>query len=203
MATTWQARPGITHLLWTDLETTDTDPARDEILEVGAVLTTTGLAELDHYQDIIVPTLAGQRRINENGIVSRMHAASGLAAVLDAAIGHAGQQTPERYARAVSVVEATLVAMLDDNDVPPGEAALAGSGVGHLDRAFIGHHLPRLASRLTYWTLDIGPVRRALGLWAPRRIPSGNDAKTHRAMDDVRCHLADACVLRDLLGTLA
>lgn len=84
-----------------------------------------------------------------------------------------------------------------------GPVPLAGSGVGHLDLPFVKAFLPGVATRLTYWPLDIGNIRRGLGL-AGRDdlvdLDTDVNAKPHRGLGDVELHVAEG---RRYLGLLA
>ena len=87
--------------------------------------------------------------------------------------------------------------------VGDGQVPLAGSGVGHLDLPFVKVKLPSLATRLTYWPVDFGNVRRSFEL-AGRADVVHLDvdvyAKPHRGLADVELHVVEA---RRYLGLLA
>jgi oligoribonuclease len=68
--------------------------------------------------------------------------------------------------------------------------ALSGSGVSHFDLRFIREYMPKLDDRLTYWTFDVGVMRRICHLAGrPDLTPDwGETDKTHRALDDALVH---------------
>lgn len=179
------------HLLWVDLETTGSDPTKDCIIEVGAILTDQDLNVLGEYSELVAPTEEGLGRLMMNPTVRRMHEANGLLEeLLDLSA------TPPRRVHHVS---AHLVHWADDLGARRGRTILAGSGVGHFDRRFIAKWMPLVDKFLRYWCIDIGVVRRAHEMWADTPLPSDADTrKTHRALDDIRCHLEEAKAFRTL-----
>ena len=66
--------------------------------------------------------------------------------------------------------------------------ALAGTGIAHFDRRVIDAQFPAVADRLTYWALDMGPIRRlAEGTGhTDLCLPAPVDGIAHRAEADVR-----------------
>lgn len=168
--------------LWIDLETDGHDVTdQGQILEVGFLVTEhtpqMGIFYENNY--VIIPQYYGVletvRRMSDT--VFQMHARNGL---IDDLL------SPEK---AVSLldVESVLVEIFKDEK----KVALAGSGVGHFDSKFIRAYMPNVAEKLTYWSYDVGVIRRTLQLCNKKQtVPSsGNsDLKTHRALDDARMH---------------
>lgn len=178
--------PKIEHLLWLDLETTGTDERLDAIIEVGCILTTPDLQDLDDWRCAARPPAAALQRLMEVDVVREMHQANGL---LDLITGR-NHVVPE-----LSQLERALMGWLEEWNVEPHRVALAGSGVAHFDRRFIDAQMPSLSKHLVYWSIDVGVIRRAHQLWLPDVVlPSANinEGKTHRAADDIRCHLEEA-----------
>lgn len=92
----------------------------------------------------------------------------------------------------LKTVEASLLIWLNNNlQSFTKRIPLAGSGVSHFDRRFIRAQMPKLDNRLTYWAYDVGSVRRFLRLYG-LPIMVEHDAKTHRALDDVKAHIEEA-----------
>jgi oligoribonuclease (3'-5' exoribonuclease) len=189
-----------THILWLDLETTGSDPgdANAAILEVGAVITAwePQLTELARASMVLRPagSMADHDRLwaAMPQVVRDMHTVNGL--------WEEATTSPDAW----SLLDAdTAIAGWVAAHAGEGQVALAGSGVGHLDLPFIKAYLPRLATRLLYWPLDIGGTRRMLDL-AGRQdlvdLKTDVDAKPHRALADVELHVAEA---RRYLGLLA
>lgn len=182
----------IKHLLWLDLEATGLNTALDEIVEVGVILTTADLQVLGTFESVVRPTEIGMQRLLANEAVVQMHTANGLLQVLQSTA-----QLP-----AVAKVEDQLIALLDDAGAR-GRLLLAGSGVSHFDFAMLGTQMPRLHALLGYAQIDVGIIRRGFQMWAGADLVSANDDKTHRAMDDVRCHLAEGIAYRTAFAAIA
>lgn len=179
-------------LLWLDLETTGSDVAKDSIIEVGCVLTTTGLDPLGEFQAVVLPEAEGYGRLMLNDFVRGMHTNNGL--LEDLAVG-LGRKPHE--------VTNDLLKWATDLGAEQGRTVLAGSGVGHFDRKFIDRYMPQLSRFLRYWCIDIGVVRRAHEMWVGTVVSTANESKTHRALDDIRCHLAEAQAFKAAWAPLA
>lgn len=184
--------PQPSKVLWIDLETTDTDPYSDHaaILEIGAIITdwSPDLNELARASLLIRPSGAQPEHdlmwARMDPFVQQMHRTSGLwqeATSSDQAWGLI--QADDAFAQWIT------------EEVGEERIPIAGSGVGHLDLPFVKAHMPRTASRLTYWPLDTGNVRRILDL-AGRSdlvdLATDVDAKPHRGLDDIELHVAEA-----------
>lgn len=179
----------VEHLLWVDLETTGLDETADEIIEIGAILTDYDLNVAAELDTLVAPTRQGWQQLSANHTVARMHSTSGLLAAVDTA---AADGTAPTTAEA----EAAMIDWLADHNAQPGHVALAGSGVAHLDMRFLRRHMPALVDWLHYWLLDIGVIRRAHHMWVGEHLTDINGDKTHRALDDIRCHLTEARTFR-------
>lgn len=179
------------HLLWLDLESTGSDPHDPyaAILEIGAILTTWDpeLTEVARANLLVRPpgNVQDHEKMWQNmvPVVQQMHRDNGLWAD---ATGSDQAWLIHDADRAISDWLSTHT----DGPVP-----VAGSGVGHLDLPYVKVHMPHLATRLTYWPLDIGNFRRTLEL-AGRGdqvdLLTDVDAKPHRALADVELHIAEA-----------
>lgn len=169
-------------LLWLDLETTGSDERHDCIIEVGCILTTPELDDLGEFSMVVTPEAEGYGRMMLNHVVREMHEHNGLLAAI------AGLESAQRPHN----VTKDLVVWLEGLGAKPRQTVLAGSGVGHFDRRFIVRWMPQLDHYLRYWCIDIGVIRRAHGMWVGTKVSDANSAKTHRALDDARCHLREA-----------
>lgn len=169
------------HLVWVDLETTGLDPDMDDILEVGACLTTPELKKIDEFTAVVEPYPETYRRMMADPVVVNMHEASGLLADLQSA------------ARRIGEVDEAIVQWLEAQGVNARQVVLAGSGVASFDRPFIAAHMPELAGMLNRQILDVAVVRHAWKMWAAAEpVSDAHRHKTHRALDDVRAHLEEA-----------
>lgn len=157
-------------LLWLDLETTGT---RDDaqIIEIACCVTAPeapfGRLDTGHFHALVKPADPW----SAPGEVVRMHAVNGLWSDL-----------ATQPVAPIAEVEKRLAAWLG-LIVQGGQVTPAGSGVGHYDVPLLRRWMPKVARRFTYYSLDVGVVRRwsdAVGEPLPERPPS-----THRAWDDV------------------
>lgn len=187
-------------LLWVDLETTGSDPTKDCIIEVGAIVTTQDLAELDRARWTVTPTDEALGRMMRTKPVREMHEANGLLAALLRPDLAEGADVPS----AVHDVTADVLRWLNGTSRTLGRPdgsmfILAGSGVGHFDRQFIRRYMPQLDRLLRYWCIDVGVIRRSVQMWGT--LPEGGDLtvqKNHRALDDAEKHLDEARAYRAL-----
>lgn len=174
-------------LLWVDLETTGSNEKKDCIIEVGAILTDPKLHTLWEFERVVSPKPLGLGRLLQNPVVKEMHERNGL---LERILGG--------FANAAAhVVEQELLYKL--NEYQPRTVLLAGSGVGHFDRRFIKAEMGRLDNFLHYACLDVGSIRRLCQFTDVKTVDLPNDRKTHRALDDIRLHVAEARMFADML----
>ncbi len=174
-------------LLWLDLETTGSEVEHDCIIEVGCMLTTHDLIEIDTFTSVVKPEAAGLGRLFMNPIVKEMHTVNGLIDDILAV-----------DTKPVHLVTKSLLEWLAESGAEQGKTVLAGSGVGHFDRKFIDRYMPQLSKYLRYWCIDIGVIRRAHDMWVGTTVSTANDGKTHRSLDDVICHVEEARAFRVL-----
>jgi oligoribonuclease len=175
------------HYLWLDLETTGLDPASDDILEVGLVVTDEHLTELAERRYLLDPGYDWQELVDQ--FVLEMHTKSGLLAELTDPYSHF-------IYHSLLLVERCIVNVIEPY-LTDGKIVLAGSGVATFDLQVIKAQMPELAQRLTYWTMDIGVVRRYLRDICQVELPDTGPVN-HRALDDVHHHLDEAILFRDL-----
>lgn len=174
-------------LLWLDLETTGTDETKDSIIEVGVVPTSLDLAPLGEWVSCVKPTDEALGRMMRTPPVLTMHVDNGLFDAIR-------ESTPPT----IGAVDHQLDLWLADITAVQGVTGwvLAGSGVGHFDRRFIKAQMPKLDRRLRHWCIDVGVLRRAYAMWGQREVQPIvshlQGTKTHRALDDVYVHLAEA-----------
>ncbi len=194
--------PKETRLLFTDLETTGLDPAHDEIIEAAFLLTTTDLTVLAESEMLVRPSPAALHRLLADDQVAAMHNRNGLLRDLRAA-DRPEPATDTEHATSLRDAEQRVIDMLHAHSVPGGQLHIAGSGVATFDKPFPARHMPRLHGMLHYAPIDVGVLRRAWRMWTGGDLVTVNQDKTHRAMDDVRCHLAEAIAFRRLFTATA
>jgi oligoribonuclease len=188
-------RLNIAHI---DLETTGLEERHGSVLEVGLVVTDADLRPLAEWSTLVVPDLAHIAVMPD--VVREMHARSGLLDELDALMAaraggrpHEGLLTRRGTDRALSdVLSPWKVA---------GRLELGGSGVGHFDGRWLRAHFPRAAQMLTYWPRDVGVLRRELAAVDPELVLEQHieGEKPHRALADIRLHVAEARAYRVML----
>ena len=178
------------NLAWIDLETTGTHPEADRIIEVGLVVTNQHLETLLEGSWTVGPP----DTLCMTPTVAAMHARNGLL-----------EELSEVGGPPLADIDHDLVSVVGPY-LKGGRIILAGSGVAHFDRKFIDAQLPELAKRLTYYTIDVGVIRRfmdkVVGAPKPADYPTP-DGKTHRALDDIRLHVDEARSWRDHLQVQA
>jgi oligoribonuclease (3'-5' exoribonuclease) len=171
-------------ILWIDLETTGSSNDAD-IIEFGAVLTDSSpeLNQLGEFTATLSTT-----KDYESPIVEEMHERSGLTIALD---------NPD-FLLVSSLEQAVLRWINDTIGFSTEHIAWGGSGVGHIDSKYIRRDMPYLSKRITYWVYDVGVLRRMLRL-AGVEFKDTTEAKTHRALDDIKGHVQEA---RDYISIL-
>lgn len=164
-----------------DLETAGTDEKTDPILEVGAILVETAtLKYLSSYSSIVRPLGSPSFvRSQADPVVQKMHDENGLWEEL-----RVGLHVPT-----TSQVDMEVSNWLF-HQAGGRHVILSGSGVAHFDRRFINAQMPGLSDRLTYWSLDVGVMRRMFQLVGLETTPPTGE-KTHRALDDAIWHLRE------------
>ena len=187
--------PNPTHLLWIDLESTGLDTAVDEIIEIGAMITDLDYELLVEFRTVVLPTARGTARLRANPFVTEMHRINGLTAELEALAGAADMS--------IEAAESRILALIEVVGLSEATFYIAGSGVASFDRPMVNRLMPRLAAKLHYAPIDVGILRRCYKLATGVDLVEVNNDKTHRAIEDVRCHLTEGRAFRDLFRSVA
>jgi oligoribonuclease len=173
-------------LVWIDLEMTGLDPARDEIVEIAAIVTDAELTELDAGISLVVrpPDLSILEGMEE--VVVRMHTESGLLDDIPSGI-------------TLADAGAEVLAYVRGHVSEPRRAPLAGSSV-YVDRGFLARYLPELDEYMHYRLIDVSTIKELARRWYPRSYFNA-PAKTggHRALADIRESIAELRYYRDTL----
>lgn len=176
-------------LIWLDLETTGLDYINDRICEVGVILTTDDLAEIDRFQAVIQANAAITECLERNEFVRNMHTENGLIEEM-------------KLSRMEYIdVEGELDSWLTGHNATG--SPLAGNTV-HFDRSFLLQQMPVIASHFHYRNFDVSAINQMARLWSPT-INQGVelDREIHRAIPDLEDSLATAAGYRDWLFTKA
>lgn len=177
------------HALWVDLETTGTDERTGHVLEVGCVLTPLAAPwpTLSTYRLAVLPSDPSWRE-QMAPVVRRMHTDNGLLDELAEPREALDREQVDKMLRAWRRAVCREFGVEDP-------LALAGSGVGHFDSRWLRLHFPLFTRGLTFWTLDVGVLRRAF-VYAGRADvvegrPDQPEEKRHRGLADALDHLAE------------
>lgn len=178
-------------LVVVDLETTGLDEMEHALLEVGAVLLDEQLCPQAEFSRTVFPVEWAEWEPQ----AQKMHDANGLSA--------------EAALSPLSPSDVDLLAWdwLDrqrrECGNPDESFVLAGSGVSHFDRRWMKRDLPRFESLFTYWSIDIGHLRRfatrVVGMDDPVPV---TEKKPHRALDDALLHVQELQGWAEVLGGL-
>lgn len=187
-------------LVWTDLETTGIDPAKDIILEAAVVVTDDDLNEIGHYTSLVIeenparfiPRGEAVTRANdpeEDGssfadkrVVYDAHFDNGLVTAL--CVGMNDDPFPS-----LRHVQEEIVIFLNGHGVHEGlemkdRPPLAGATIS-FDRGFLSIHMPKVLNLLHYRNVDVSTVRELANRWWPA-LPTPEKIGAHRALGDIR-----------------
>jgi len=159
-------------LVWIDCEMTGLDLARDQLIEIAAVVTDSELAVLDEGIDLVIH--ADDELLDSMvEVVATMHASSGLT----------------ELARASTLGVADAEAQVLDyvrRHVPDARTApLCGNSIA-TDRSFLARDMRELDDFLHYRMVDVSSVKELARRWYPR-VYFGLPPKglAHRALADI------------------
>jgi len=185
-------------IFWLDFETTGLDPETDHIIEAGVAVTTDELVVVDQFHSpITLPYIDGaafdgdwETLCRGEEAVLTMHRESGLFAELDG-----GSGIP------VYTAQGIILDMLRRHGATPSEPiAIAGSGVDRFDRLWLAKHMPEILPLVTYWSYDLGPLRRSFRLFGTDWELT--EPTPHRALGDVLRHIKELVHYRDTVQSL-
>lgn len=174
-------------LLWVDLETNQSELNSDSVIfEIGAIVTeyTAELGTIAVFSGTQYRRSAWQ--LVKDRIVVEMHVKSGLFEEME--------RTPDEPMPLLTRFGKFILEHFPDDE----RITLAGSGVAAFDKPWLEWFLSeQITKRFTYYSLDIGHVRRFMRLTGFRTpIPGfcavSHDDKRHRGSADIRDHLSEA-----------
>ena len=166
-------------LLWVDVETTGLDTRRDDILEIGLILTDMNGNQIDGaIKTVLRPRLWRWKRRHLPDRVREMHTANGLLDLADDAwTARAAQGWIRADIQCLAHLHEVTLAMIHP----------AGSSV-RFDLNIIDRRMPGLLDGLHHRVLDISSLRMAVDATAEnhgeeRRAPIRDHQTTHRVLD--------------------
>jgi oligoribonuclease len=160
-------------LVWTDLEMTGLDPARDRIVEIATLVTDDELEVLAEGPDLVIAT-APEALAAMDDVVRQMHTRSGL---LDAI----GASTISLAQAADETLEFVRKHVPEARKVP-----LCGNSIG-TDRRFLAAYMPELEEYLHYRSIDVSTIKELAKRWYPEALAAApRKVGAHRALDDIK-----------------
>jgi oligoribonuclease len=170
-----------THLIWIDLETTGLDPVKDQILEVGCVITKSDLSEIGRFAAPVRPV----EPLTLSLFVAEMHAKNDL--LLD--IGKA-----DPIGRVDQALARWIVETMPEGASKKGTLLIAGN-TPQFDKAFIAQHMPVTSLFFNHRVFDVSTLKAAMRMWfSPGWCEQGE--APHRVLADIDGAIAAAHAMR-------
>lgn len=176
-------------LAWLDLETTgftELDKKsvyKHKILEIGLIVTDSNFRPIATLNQVIHHDLEEIVPICDE-VVKQMHTKNGL-------FNEVG-----RSAITLEMAEKAVIDFLIQHGIDRKASPMCGSGI-QFDRMFTEAQMPALNDHLHYRNLDVSAVKEFIKTIAPGLEPKKRLA--HRAIDDIRETLAEACHYRGIM----
>jgi oligoribonuclease len=156
------------HMIWVDLETTDLEPSKGEILELGLTMTTPQLEIEKERSWILKFDKIDLGHVNDWCL--KQHFLSGLLPLSLASNSSVGE------------VQDDALNTLRMWGVGKGEHPMCGASV-HFDRSWLKADLPQLEAWFTYRNIDVSTVGGLARLWYPSAVDF-KDRGLHRVTPD-------------------
>ena len=149
---------------------TGLDPVEDRILEVAAIATDWGFAEIATYEAVtnVEPELLERRMVGEF-----WDKYDGVRAAL---------KTQNETGKDKALVEDELLAFINEHFASDERIILAGNSI-HQDRKFIENEWPRLNARLHYRMCDVSAWKVVFEGKYRKKFAK---PEAHRALEDIR-----------------
>ena len=171
-------------LVWIDLEMTGLEVEHDVIVEIAVLITDGDLQILDPGIDIVIH-VADEVLDGMNGVVTAMHARSGLTNEIKA--------STTTFAAAMAEALAYIQRFVPKASTAP----LCGNTIG-MDRRFLNRYAPELDTYLHYRSIDVSSFKELCRRWYPdlyKQRPSKRES--HRALDDIRDSISEMQFYRE------
>ena len=193
-------QPETQTLIWVDLETTGLDPSTDDVLEIAAVVTDTGLVGGDDQRDVFHALVSWDGDVEQlDEWVRNTHTETGL---LGEVTGGCDGSVP--LERADHLMSTWLNEVAERHQST--KLTLAGS-TPSFDMSFIERHLPVVRQQLHYRLFDVSTLRQAYIWWSGcgganqmNDLFGWTKEPVHRATQDVRYSLEVARAVQRLVS---
>lgn len=166
-------------ILFLDLETTGTDPEKDLVLEVGAVLVEAVSLDNVWQQTSYIHTLSDPTE-SMSDFVKDMHTNSGLIKGLEEDHDEVRFSLEDTLSNYLSMIRNGL--WLPYADVYGQQWIRLGGYSPQFDRQFIQRHAPHFSKLLHHRMIDVSTLRACAKAWAPHLVEDQDVA--HRALAD-------------------
>lgn len=154
-------------LLWTDMEMTGLDVAKEVVIEVAAIITNVKLEPLDQYHSVVQQPQSYLDAMDAWN--KKHHGESGLTALVPTG-------------KAPELVETELLALIDKHFEPKDKIILAGNSIFQ-DRLFIDKYFQKIAKRLHYRMVDVSAFKVVFNNFY--QISYTKPQSQHRATADI------------------
>jgi oligoribonuclease len=172
-------------LVWVDCEFTGLDIDKDEMVEIGIVVTDYNLTPLDEGIDLLIKP--SDKALNQmSDFVRKMHTSSGLINELETALS-----LQDAEAESVDYVKR----FIDE----PGKALLAGNSIWS-DKKFLSKYMPDFIALLHYRMIDVSTIKMLAKKWYPKEYKNAPEkAGGHRALQDILESIKELEYYRDTI----
>lgn len=176
-------------LVWLDIETSGLDPMRDEVLEVGVVVTTADpFEELKSWHWVVRPDDWPHTKARMVNRVRRMHEANGL-------IGEIDEGNGSPITAVLEKLHSHLRALGSERTLH-----LAGNSV-HFDKRFLEWRNSYVFDALSHRVVDVSSIDVLFKALKPNAVPESRIPHTHRVMDCLETsRLVYAAYLEEMFG---
>lgn len=156
-------------LLWLDLEFTDLDVKRGQIVEIASIITdanlnvkATGPSLVIHQPDEVLENMIQWNKVNfaQTGLLEEIKSST-------VSLNSAYQQTLKFIKKHSSFQTAML----------------AGASV-YIDREYLGEYMPEIYNYLHHHIVDTNTLKELMVRWYPK-VPPYTKKYAHRALDDI------------------
>lgn len=161
----------IEYIVWIDVETTGTDPERDEILEIGSLVTDIEGNKLgDPYEALFTVKNLSETMVKASETVQKMHETSRLWLDLW-----------ELDTKSAAVVDKEMLEWIKpfvDDDI----ILYFGGNSITLDRNFVKMNLPEFYRNISYRSVDVTSL--SIAIQSNSSVQGYRKYKQHRALSD-------------------